>query len=86
MTWSVQFFNESLGVTARYHVDAAGPAAAVSVAEQAVLAAHPPARKRPKRTLFRLAQRRGPHDSAWILYRIRRIPDPATAMGVEVGP
>ena len=75
MNWSVQFFNERLDLTARYTVEAAGPAAAVSVAERALLAAQSPAPTHTRRSLFQRAQRAHTDESGWVLYRIGRIAD-----------
>lgn len=81
MKWSVQFLNERLGLTARYTVEAAGPAAAVSAAEGALAAAQRPVPAPRGRSLFQRAQRAHGDDSGWVLYRIGRIADEVHTTG-----
>jgi hypothetical protein len=85
MTWSVQFYNERLNLTARYQVEAAGPSAAVAVAGRALVAAYPPEPRRRKHSLFQRAQASDADESGWVLYRIGGIPHHPHATGADIG-
>jgi hypothetical protein len=77
MKWSVQFYNEKRQLTARYTVEATQAAAAVSAAERALAAAHPPTPESGRRSLFEQAHRAQADESGWVLYRIGYLPEPA---------
>ena len=71
MRWLLEFYNERRGILSRYGVEAALPAAAVSLGRKAVLAEHPSARARRRPNLLELAERAEGHDgSGWVLHRI----------------
>ena len=80
MKWLVEFYNQRRGIVARYGIEAPLPVAAVRLARSAVLAEHPPGRARGRPTLFARAERAGGQDgSGWVLYRIGRDTQPASA-------
>lgn len=67
----MQFYNERRGLMARYAIEAPSPAAAALMGRTAVLAEHPSAPARGRRSLLERAERAGGHDgSGWVLYRI----------------
>jgi hypothetical protein len=71
MTWRMQFYNSRRGILARYSIEAPRPAEAVSLGWKSLLAEHPPAPRRSRRSLFERAERSGGQDaSGWALYRI----------------
>jgi hypothetical protein len=73
MKWRMEFYNERRGALARYGIDAPTPAAAVLLGRNALLAEYPPAKARPRRSLFERAERAGGQDAGgWVLYRIVR--------------
>ena len=73
MKWRMQFYNERRRILARYSIEAALPAEAESLGWKAVLAEHPPTRRKSRPSLFERAERLGGQDgSGWVLYRIGR--------------
>jgi hypothetical protein len=69
----VEFYHERRGISARYGIEAALPAAAVRLGRDAVLAEHPPIPRSGRLSLFERAERVGGQDaSGWVLYRIVR--------------
>jgi hypothetical protein len=73
MTWLLDFYHERSGRIAQYAVEAPSPAAARQMGLAALLAEHPPAVQRSRRSLVARAERNEGHDgSGWVLYRIAR--------------
>ena len=73
MRWLMEFYNERLGILARYGIEAPLPAAAVLSGRNAVLAEYPSPPRKGRPSLFERAERVGGQDaSGWVLYRIVR--------------
>lgn len=73
MIWSVQFYNESRGLLARYRVEAGLPPTAVVLGRRALVAAYPrAAAPRPPASLYQQA-RADRDDGGWVLYRIASV-------------
>jgi hypothetical protein len=71
MRWLMQFYNERLGILARYGIEAPLPAAAARLGLKAVLAEYPSPPRKGRLSLFERAERIGGQDaSGWVLYRI----------------
>ena len=72
MKWRLEFYHERRRILARYGIEAALPAAAVTLGRRALNAEYPAAPGgRP--SLFKRAQAiEGQDPSGWILYRIER--------------
>src|SRR5256712_13332781 len=70
MRWLMEFYNERLGILARYGIEAPLPAAAVLLGRNAVLAEYPSTPRRSGSSLFERAERVGSQDaSGRVLYR-----------------
>lgn len=76
MIWSVQFYNETRGVLARYRVEAALPPTAVVLARRALDAEYPRAAAPAVVASLYQQARADRSDGGWVLYRIASIDQP----------
>jgi hypothetical protein len=87
MIWSVQFYNESRALLARYRVEAPLPPAAVVLGRRALYAAYPPGAAPAASTSLYQQARADRNDGGWVLYRIAKVDesDPPVGVGPKDG-
>jgi hypothetical protein len=81
MMWSVQFYNESRGLLARYRVEATLPPAAVVLGRRALFADYPRAAAPVRPAGLYQEARADPGDGGWVLYRIASVGESGPPFG-----